>query len=136
MANALYAKGRQNFAEGGIAWLTANIKFVFIDEGFPEVPDLALDDNLDDIAAGARVATSGNLSSKTSTDGVMDAADVIVPTVSGATIESLTIYEDTGVESTSNLVLNIDTATGLPLTPNTADVTVQWNEGAEKIAKL
>jgi hypothetical protein len=136
MANALYDKGRQNILEGGIAVLTANIKFVFIDEGFPEVPDLALDDNLDDIAAGARVATSGNLASKTSTDGVFDAADVIVPTVSGASVESLTLYEDTGTESTSNLMCNIDSATGLPLTPNGADVTVQWDAGANRIFKL
>jgi hypothetical protein len=30
----------------------------------------------------------------------------------------------------------IDAATGLPLTPNGGDVTIQWDNGANKIFKL
>lgn len=135
MANALYDKGRQGFLDGSIDWDTDTIKAVLIDEG-TDVPNLATDQFLSDIAAGARVATSGALSSKTVTDGVADAADTTFTAVSGATVESLSLYKDTGVEGTSNLICNIDTATGLPLTPNGGDVTAQWDNGANKIFKL
>lgn len=98
--------------------------------------DLTKDDNLDDIPSGARVATSGNLASKTVTNGVADAADVTWSAVSGDPSELVVIYKDTGVESTSRLIAYIDTATGLPVTPNGGDITVAWDNGANKIFML
>lgn len=135
MANALYAKGRQGFLEGLIDWDTDNIKAVLVDTGAYTV-DLATHDNLDDIAAGARIATSGNLASKTVTDGVADAADVVFTAVSGASVEAIAIYKDTGTPSTSRLIAWIDTATGLPITPNGSDITITWDNGTNKIFKL
>lgn len=126
MANAMYDKGRENYLAGNIDWDADNIKVVLIDEG-TDAPVLTTDDALDDITAGARIATSGNLSSKTGTDGTADAADETINTVSGASVDSLTVYSDSGVESTSYLHCNIDTATGLPLTPNGSNVTIAWN---------
>jgi hypothetical protein len=82
------------------------------------------------------VATSGALASKTKTAGVADAADVTLSAVSGDQSEQLVVWADSGVESTSRLILNIDTATGLPVTPNGGDITVQWDSGANKIFKL
>ena len=46
------------------------------------------------------------------------------------------IYQDSGVEATSRLIANIDAATGLPVTPNGTDITVQWDSGANRIFKL
>jgi len=135
MANALYDKGRQNFLEGNIDWLTDNIKIVFVDAA-DYTKDLANHDALDDIPAGARVATSGNLSGKDATDGVADASDVTVSAVTGDEFEQIVIYLDSGVESTSLLIANIDTASNLPLTPNGGDVIVSWDDGANKIFKL
>ena len=108
---------------------------MLLDEG-EDVPVLATDDNLDDITTTSRVATSANLSSKTVTDGVADAADETLSSVSGASVESFTIYEDSGAEATSQLICNIDTATGLPLTPNGGDVTIQFDAGVNRIFKL
>jgi hypothetical protein len=93
-------------------------------------------DNLDDIPAGARVATSGALASKTVTLGVADAADVTISSVSGDQFEYIILYKDTGVEGTSRLIACIDTATGLPCTPSGGDITIQWDSGANKIFKL
>jgi hypothetical protein len=135
VANALYDIGRQKFLEGSIAWLTDNIKAVLVDSG-AYTRNLATDDFLDDIPAGARIATSSNLASKTSTSGVADAADVVFTAVSGATIEYVVLYKDSGVAATSPLICCVDTATGLPLTPNGGDVTVAWDNGANKIFKL
>ncbi len=135
MANALYDKGRQGFLDGSIDWDTQNIKVVLVDNADYTV-NLATDNALDDIAAGGRVATSSNLTSKTVTDGVADAADVTFSAVSGDVSESLVIYYDSGVESTSLLIAYIDTATNLPVTPNGGDITIAWDNGANKIFKL
>lgn len=135
MANAMYDKGRQKFLEGGIAWLTDNIKAVLVDAG-AYTRDLALHDFLDDIPAGARIATSANLGTKTSTDGVADAADVTFTAVSGVQSEYVILYKDTGVEATSALICCIDTATGLPVTPGGGDIVVTWDNGTNRIFKL
>lgn len=135
MANALFDKGREGFLDGSIDWDTDNIKLVLVDHS-DDVPLPATDTFLFDILAAARVATSGNFASKTVTAGVADAADVTLPTVSGDTVEDITIYKDTGVDSQSRLIAFIDTATGLPVTPNGGDITVQWDAGANKIFKL
>lgn len=119
MANALYDKGRENFLGGDIDWDANTIKLVCVDEADDTI-DLSNDDALDDRAAGSRVATSGAFSTKTKTAGVADADDVTLTSVTGDQFESIDIYKDTGTESTSLLICNIDTATGLPLTPSWA----------------
>ena len=135
MANALYDKGREAFLRGEVSWNGDDIKVVPVDLA-DYTQDLALDDHLDDIPVAARVATSPNLASKTTTDGVADAADVTFSLVTGDQSEAIVIYQDTGVESTSKLIAFIDTATGLPVTPNGGDITVQFDNGANKIFKL
>lgn len=135
MANALYDKGREGFLDGSIDFDTNNIKIMLIDEADDTI-DLAVDEDLADRAGASRVATSGNLASKTVTAGVADAADVTFTAVTGDVSESIDMYQDTGVEATSRLILNIDTATGLPVTPNGGDITVTWDSGANRIFKL
>lgn len=135
MANALYDKGREGFLAGDIDWDGSNIKAILVDEG-TDTPDLALDEDLADRTAGARIATSANMSTKTVTAGVADCADFTWSAVSGASCESVDFYVDTTVEATSRLICNIDTATGLPVTPNGGDITFQVDSGANKLFKL
>lgn len=135
MANALYDKGREGFLDGSIDWDTDTIKAVLVDAADYTL-NLATHDNLDDIPAGARVATSGALASKTVTAGVADAADLTISSVSGDPFEYIILFKDTGVEATSRLIGCIDTATGLPCTPNGGDIILQWDSGANKIFKL
>lgn len=135
MANALYDKGREGFLDGSIDWDTNDIRLILIDEADDTI-DLSVDDNLDDRAGASRVATSGAFASKTVTNGVADAADVTLSAVTGDQSESIDIYKHTGTESTSRLICNIDTATGLPVTPNGGDITIQFDSGANKIFKL
>lgn len=135
MSNALYDKGRQAFLEGSIAYLTDNIKAVLVDSGAYTV-NLGTHQFLSDIASGARIATSGNLASKASTAGVASAANVTWAAVSGVQSEYVILYKDTGTATTSPLISFMDTATGLPVTPNGGDITVTWDTGANKIFKL
>lgn len=135
MANALYDIGRQGFLGGDIDADANDIRIILIDEADDTI-DLAADDFLDDRAAPSRVATSTALASKTTTAGVFDAADKTFTAVTGDPSESIDMYQHTGTESTSRLICNIDTATGLPVTPNGGDITVTWDNGANKIFKL
>lgn len=103
---------------------TDDIRVILYDEG-ADALNLA-DQDLADITAGARIQVSANLSSKTVgtvAQGVFDHADYVFTAVSGASVESLTYYKHTGTESTSPLAFNIDSATGLPVTPNGGDIT-------------
>lgn len=135
MANALYDLGREGFLAGDIDWDADNIKIGLWDSA-DYTPNLSTDNDYADVDAGARVATSANLSSKTTTAGVADAADVTFSSVTGDVSEYIGCFQDTGTESTSRLIFLIDTATGLPVTPNGGDITVSWDDGANKIFKL
>ena len=77
MANALYDKGREAFLAGGINWSGDSIKAVLVDTGAYTV-NLATHQFLSDIPAGARIATSANLGSKTVAAGVADAGGAAV----------------------------------------------------------
>lgn len=135
MSNALYDLGREGFLGADIDWDLDNIKAVLVDTGAYTV-NLATHQFLSDIPVGARIATSANLSAKTKAAGVADAGDVTFSAVSGVSVEAVVLYQDTGVEATSRLIAYIDTATGLPVTPNGGDIVVQWDAGANRIFKL
>ena len=134
MANALFDFGRESFLKGDIDWVNDTIKCTLIDAADYTVA-LSTHDYYNDVATAARVAT-GTLASKTATAGVADADDLTLSTVTGDVSEALLIWQDTTVESTSILIAYIDTATGLPVTPNGGDITVQWDSGSNKIFKL
>jgi hypothetical protein len=135
MASALFAKAKKAFLDKDIDMLVDNIKVVLVDSADYTL-DLVAHDFLDDIPAGARVGTSGNLANKSTTGGVFDADDITITTVTGDQFEYIIIYMDTGTASTSYLIACIDTATGLPCTPNGGDITINWDSGANKIFAL
>lgn len=135
MANALYDKGRESFLKGEISWNSNDIKAVLVDTGAYTL-DIANHQFLSDIPGGARIATSPNLSTKTTTAGVADCADIVVSLVTGATVEAVVFYQDTGVAGTSRLIGYVDTGLGLPFTPNGANITLTIDNGANKLFKL
>jgi hypothetical protein len=135
MANALYDKGREGFLDGSIDWDTDDIRVILIDTD--EYTFSAAHQFLSSVAAGARVSVSGALTGKTVTDGVADANDVVLSAVTGAQCEALIIYQHTGNDATARLIAYIDTvASGLPLIPAGVDITIAWDQGANKIFKL
>lgn len=141
MTNALYDKYReaQLSGTGSVAWGTGaggdTIKAVLVDTGAYTV-NTATHQYLSDIASGARIATSAALAGKTVTAGVADANDVTFTAVTGASCEALVLYKDTGSAATSPLIAYIDTATGLPVTPNGGDISCVFDSGANRIFKL
>lgn len=135
MANTLFDFARQRFLEAQLNWMTDTIKVILVDTG-AYTPQTAVHQYLADIPISARIAGPVTLTSKTTTGGAADAADVTFTSVTGPSIEAIVIYSDTGTESTSPLIAWIDTATGLPITPNGGDIIVTWDNGANKIFKV
>jgi hypothetical protein len=136
MANALYPKWKQQLFS-----FTANnnlsagtVKVALVDTGIYtyNFNDQFYDASTSSDVQSATVGTPQTLGSKVftaiSTGGNFDAADVTFTAVTGATVEALVIYIDTGTPTTSPLVAYIDTSvTGLPVTPNGGDITITWN---------
>lgn len=135
MANTLFDKARQRFLEAQINWQTDTIKVYLVDTG-AYTPQTSVHEFLSDIPTSARIAGPVTITSKATTGGAADGADVTFTSVSGSSIEAIVIYSDSGSESTSPLIAYIDTATGLPITPNGGDIIVTWDNGTNKIFKV
>lgn len=111
------------------------IKVLLRDEGTTAL-NLATQVDLSDISA-AGVGTDQTVGSQTvGTAGVgaFDHQDVTWTGVSGASVESLDYYKDSGTPGTSPLICNIDSATGLPVTPNGGDIT--WAPAAGGVFQI
>lgn len=136
MANALFDAGRQGFLAGEIDWDANDIRCALV-RGYTFS---AAHDYVNDVtgAGGTIVASSTAFSGKSTTGGVADASDVTFTSVAaGAAITSVIVYtEGSGTDATRRLIAYIDTGTGLPVTPNGANITIVWDSGANKIFKL
>lgn len=137
MANIIIPKLKEKMLQGAspVNWTADTIKVVLLDTALYTIAP-STDEFLSDIPAGARVATSSALTTKTQALGVCDADDVTYSSVTGATVEAFMIYKDTGVDATSPLIAYFDTATGLVFTPNSGGATITWDNGASKILAL
>ena len=136
MSNVLYTKGKQRLLEGTIDLANDDIRVALVDTGV-YTANLSTDDYFSDIPNNAIVATA-NLENCSVTDGVFDADDTTflsVPT-SANTIELIVILKWTGNSETSPILGHIDTANGLPTTPNDGNITIIWSEDTSKIFRL
>lgn len=130
MANVLYPLFKQGLLSPGLDLSTLTLKTVLVDTGAYTYS--AAHQFLSSVPSGARVGAPQTLGSKTVALGVFDAADVAFPNVpvgtgSGTALEAVLLYVDTGTEATSRLIALIDTATGLPVTPNGGNISVTWD---------
>lgn len=75
------------------------------------------------------VGTDQEITSVTTTGGVVDGADVTFTAVTGSSAEALVLYrKNAGASTTWRLIAYIDTGvTGLPVTPNSGNIAITWN---------
>lgn len=137
MANQLYRKGKEKILQGQIAWELDDIKCVLVDTGV-YTPDLLNDEYLSDIPYAARVATSPRMTGMSAFNGIADADDVTINSVSGSTFELVVVFKDTANELTSPLIIYIDETADitLPVVPTGAPVIIRWPSTANKIFRL
>lgn len=111
MANSLFAAYKAvqlgDAAVSGFSvvnWESDDCRVILIDAADDTIA-VNTDQDLADILAAARVATSGALASKTavlsSNTLTMDAADMTLTAVTGDQAEQLVVYRHTGTEATS-----------------------------------
>ncbi len=121
--NGRYAKGREKFLRGEIAWGTDDFKAVFVTSSY--TPNFATHEFLSDVPAPTRVATSDAFADVTSTGGWAGVEQVVWQGFTGAVCHGFVVIKDTGLISTSPLLAYVDTGiTNLPLDPNGAKVTL------------
>lgn len=126
MANAIYPKFKEAWMDGSSNTdiNDGTVKVALIDTGTYTYS--AAHDFYDDVTGV--VGTPQTIANTTVTNGLFDGDNVTFTAVSGATVEALIIYVDTGSAATSRLVAYIDTGvTGLPVTPNGGDITITWH---------
>lgn len=126
MANAVYPKAKKAILDGDVDFLNDTIKIVLTDVQYSYSTG---HDFLDDIGVDDRVATSAALSSKTTTNGAFDAADVTFTSLTGNTVTAWVLFKDTGTASTSQLIAYFDTVSGggaLSFTPNGGNFTLSF----------
>jgi hypothetical protein len=142
VANVVYPKFKQLLAQGEVDLETDDLRAVLVDTA--DYTYDAAHDFLNDIPAGARVATSGTITGRAVTvdsgNAVLDATDTTVNAVSGDTVEAIVVFKHTGVEGTSALLWYLDRQTDgttpIALTPNGGDVTIEWSNGASKVLRI
>lgn len=126
MANAIYPLYKQSLIDGdsNIDINDLTVKVALVDTG---TYTYSASHQFLSSLTGV-VGTAQTIANTTVTNGLFDGDNVTFSAVSGASVEALVIYIDTGVAGTSRLVAYIDTGvTGLPVTPNGGDITVTWN---------
>ncbi|SRR5260221_64856 len=119
MANKIYPKYKKAAMSGGanVNLLVGTVKVIAI-----HVASYTYSDGhefLADIPSGARISTSGALTSKSVSDlAAFQSANGRYDAVTGAEIEAVVMIIDTGADATSRLVAYFDTGiSGLPVTP-------------------
>lgn len=136
MANRLQDKYRNNIL-GDNTYTNVQLDADTIAAMFIDTADdtiAAADGDLSAVAAAARVpaaASCPSLGTKTIGTlgvGVFDAADTTFTALTGDQSENLLVFKNTGTDATAVLIAFWDTFTsGMPVTPNSGDVVVQWN---------
>lgn len=137
MANGFYIRGMRNFARGSTAWLAtgATIRTALIDTADYAV-NLSAHVSMSDVPLAAREETSGNMTLvDAADDGIVDASDVTFTGTAGDTCEAILVYQFVTDDAGSTPLFWWDSATGLPVTLG-GDVTVVWDSGTNKIAKI
>jgi hypothetical protein len=136
MASALYDKAREEYLAGNYDFDGDDVRAIIVNiSGTGTLYTFsAAHVFMTSINAASRIGTPVSLASKTVTGGVADAADTTLVAVSGDSCEAIVLFnEGGGTDATRELIAYID---GISVTPNGGNITIVWDNGANKIFKL
>jgi hypothetical protein len=133
MAARLYLKGKENLLGGNVDLQNDTIVALLVTGQY--VPNTDSDETRAAIPSSAIVAEE-TLSSTKIVDGVFDADDVVFTEVTGAPIRYIVLIKDDDIYSRALLIALIDDAAQFPVTPDGSNITIQWDNGANKIFSL
>lgn len=141
MADTLYNPGREGFLAGEIDWDTAVIKVSLV-RGYTASGAHKFVSEV--TGAGGTLVSTATLANKTVTNGVADADDIVFTSVAvGTACNHIVIYQASAVTggvdvaaTAQRLIAFLDSASGLPVTPNGGNINVVWDSGANRIFNL
>lgn len=132
MSNTAYPKGAEKILSGAIDFSTAPIKVALVSDAYTYS---AAHEFLSSITG--RVGIDQDLTNQSIVGGVFDGDDLDFGMLApGSVIRAVVIYAATGNASTSPLLYHFDTVAGLPMSTNGGGLTVPWDDGPKKIARL
>jgi len=140
MANLLTDTGREGFLVASYGWKAGSVPATWVPYilgSMGNAPGGIV--FLSDITSAVWRARGTYLTTKTTASGIADADDttlVGVGSAGSATALYIALVNETGASQTSLVGAVVDIATGLPFLPNGGDVSVAWDNGANKIFKL
>lgn len=142
MSNQLYNGGREGFLAGEIDWDGGTIRIALVRSYTFAASHRFVSDVTG--AGGVLHVTSDPLTGKTVTGGTADADDVTFTAVAAnASGHSILVFQSSApsggadlADTEQRLIAWIDTGTNLPIVPNGGDVSIAWDNGADKIFTL
>jgi len=141
VANAVFPKAKEGFLDGSIDLDTASIKVALV-RGYTYS---STHEFVSDVTnTGTLHATSAALGGIDVTNGVFDANDITFTTPpTDSNDHALLIFQSSAAgggadvaSSSQRVIAWIDSGTGIPIKPAGGDITVVWDNGANKIFSL
>lgn len=136
MANFVYKKAKENILNGNVNFSSNNFKVLFTNSSY--VPNQNNDEFVSNILSSSIVHRSDNVQNISNTLGVIDANNFNFSLPSNTSINAVVLYQVGVNDSSSILLLYIDTAVGLPFSGSSQATTVSlnWSNEANKILSL
>lgn len=132
MPNTSYPKGMEKILSGQINLSASAIKAALLTDAYTYSTSHEFLSQ-----CGARVGVDQALNNVSVNGGVFDADDLDFGALPpGNNLKAVVIYKDTGNPTTSPVLFHFDTVTGLPMATNGGGVTVPWDNGVKKIARM
>lgn len=126
MASFFYGKGAQHWAAGDVAWASNTINVALVATGYS--PNASTDEFYSVAVSGGNIVAAGvALGTKTNVLGLLSAANTTWTSVTGSQVTQLVIYVGGTPGSGDYLLLNLNTGTNLPVTPNGGNITSSWD---------
>jgi hypothetical protein len=134
VANFVYPSAKQMLLEANLNWLTDPIYAILINTQY-YAASLG-HTSLADVDAQAFVVSSSLLTGRTTTNGVADADDLVFSPTAGPICQALILVKDGSTAIQSKLIAYIDTARGLPYTPDGTSIKFVWDDALNRIFAL
>lgn len=136
MANFVYGKAKQKILNGEIDFSSNNFRILLTNSTYS--PNQNTDEFVSNITSSSIEYRSENLNNITNNLGVIDANDITFSLSANKSIDALVLYQVGVNDSSSILLLYIDTATGLPFPGSSQAVTVSinWSNEATRILSI
>lgn len=137
MANFVYKKAKEALLNGDIDFLSNQIKMLLIDN-LNYTPNENTHEFVSDVPANAIVKRSEALSNIATSNGILDAQDLLISAFDGTAFDSVILYQHNASDAQARLFFYIDTAQGLPFDGSNSieSVTIIWDDGSNKILSL